>query len=136
MAFAAQTNALPPIAWLTFLATVLWALIYDTEYAMVDREDDIKLGIKSTAILFDDADRPIIAALQLLLTLNLIFLGQQAKLHWPFFASLLVVVALFVYQQSLIRDRSRDGCFAAFRNNNWVGAVVFAGIALGIGDPA
>ncbi len=129
MAFAAQSNALPPLAWLVFCAAVLWAVIYDTEYAMVDRNDDVKLGIKSTAILFDDNDRLIIGCLQAMLVINLFLIGRQANLGWPFLLALAVVGALFAYQQYLIRARERAACFAAFMNNNWVGGVVFVGIA-------
>lgn len=129
MAFAAETGAVPPLAWLIFCAAVLWALIYDTEYAMVDRDDDIKLGIKSTAILFDDNDRVIIAALQGLVLLNLILIGRQAALSWPYYSAVVIAAGLFGYQQWLLRKRDRDGCFAAFMNNNWVGAVIFGGIA-------
>lgn len=129
MAYAAQTGTVPPIAWLIFVATVLWAIIYDTEYAMVDRADDIKLGIKSTAILFDDADRPIIAGLQTLLICNFVLIGQQAELRWPFTLVIVMAVGLFAYQQWLIRERKPANCFAAFMNNNWLGALVFLGIA-------
>lgn len=129
MAWAAQTNTVPPMAWLVFCAAVIWAVIYDTEYAMVDRDDDIRLGIKSTAILFDDADRAIIGVLQATMVLNLILIGRQAQLGWPYYVALVVAAALFAWQQAMIRERSRDGCFAAFMNNNWVGGVVFAGIA-------
>ncbi len=128
MAFAAQTGAVPPLAWLVFCAAVLWAVIYDTEYAMVDRDDDLKLGIKSTAILFDDADKLIIGILQLMMLLNLALIGQQAALGTAFYVSLGVAALLFGYQQYLIRERSRAGCFAAFKNNNWVGGIVFLGI--------
>lgn len=128
MAFAAQVNALPPLAWLTFCAAVLWAVIYDTEYAMVDRDDDLRIGVKSTAILFDDNDRLIIGVLQVLLIVNLAMIGSQADLRWPWYAGLAVAAVLFIYQQYLIRGRDGDGCFAAFLNNNWVGFVVFAGL--------
>ena len=129
MAFAAQCATVPPVAWLVFCAAVLWAVIYDTEYAMVDRDDDIRLGIRSTAILFDDADRLIIGCLQLLLLANLVFIGRRVGLAWPYYLSIVGAGLLFGYQQILIRDRSRAGCFAAFMNNNWVGGLVFAGVA-------
>ena len=128
MAFAAESNALPPLTWLVFCAAVVWAVIYDTEYAMVDRDDDLALGLKSTAILFEDNDRLIIGILQIVMLANLLLIGRQAELHWPWYAGLAVAAALFAYQQKLIRARSRDGCFAAFVNNNWVGGVVFAGL--------
>lgn len=129
MAWAGQTGQFPPpLAWLVFLTAVVWAVIYDTQYAMVDRDDDLKIGVKSTAILFGEQDRAILAALQGLMVLALFLIGRQAGLGWPYFLSLAGVVALFAYQQRLMRDRSRAGAFAAFRNNNWVGGVVFAGI--------
>ncbi len=130
MAFAAQTNALPPLAWLLLSAVVLWVLVYDTQYAMVDREDDLKIGIKSKAILFDDADRHIIGGLQLLLLLDLWLVGRQAELGWPYHAGLACAAGLAVYQQWLIRERDPARCFRAFLNNNWFGMAVFAGIAL------
>ena len=130
MAFAATTDALPPVAWLTFCAAVLWAMIYDTEYAMVDREDDIRLGIKSTAILFDDADRLIIGILQTVMVINLALIGHQAELRWPFYVAVTVAAGLFARQQFLIYDRSRDGSFAAFMNNNWVGGIIFSGVLI------
>ena len=128
MAFTAQTGGLSPLAWLLFSTAVLWALIYDTQYAMVDREDDIRLGIRSSAILFADADRLIIGGLQCLMLSNLYLIGARAGLAWPYTASLVVAAGLFVYQQYLIRDRNRAGCFAAFMNNNWVGGVIFLGM--------
>ncbi len=130
MAFAAQTNALPPLAWLLLSAVVLWVLVYDTQYAMVDREDDLKIGIKSTAILFDDADRHIIGALQCLLLVNLWLVGRQAELGLPYHCGLAVAAGLAVYQQWLIKDRDPARCFRAFLNNNWLGMAVFAGIAV------
>lgn len=129
MAYTAQSGDVTPMTWLLFSTAVLWAVIYDTEYAMVDREDDLKLGIRSTAILFAESDRAIIGGLQLLMLSNLVVIGQRAALTWPYYAGLAVAAALFVYQQFLIRDRSRAGCFAAFMNNNWVGGVIFAGLA-------
>lgn len=130
MAFAAVSAGVPPLGWLVFCAACLWAVVYDTEYAMVDRDDDIRIGIKSTAILFDDNDRLIIGVLQALLVFNLVLIGGRAGLAWPYYLALAVTAGLFGYQQYLIRARERAGCFAAFRNNNVVGAVVFAGIAL------
>jgi 4-hydroxybenzoate polyprenyltransferase len=129
MGFAAQTGAVPPLAWLLLSAVVLWVLVYDTQYAMVDREDDLRIGIKSTAILFDDADRPVIAILQGLLLVDLWLVGRQAELGLPYLLGLGVAAALAVYQQWLIRARTPAGCFRAFLNNNWFGLAVFAGIA-------
>lgn len=130
MAFAAQTGAVPQIAWLLFTVTVLWATAYDTMYAMVDREDDLRIGIKSTAILFGEADRAVIGVLQFLVLAGLWMAGHLAELGLFFDLGLLVAAGLAVYQQYLIRDRERNGCFRAFLNNNWFGASVFAGIAL------
>lgn len=128
MAFAAQSGTLPKGCWILFIANVLWTVVYDTFYAMVDREDDRKIGIKSTAILFGDDDRLITGALQVCVVFALIFVGVQFKLAYWYFVSLIGVSALFIYHQILIRHRQRDACFRAFLHNNWVGAIVFAGI--------
>lgn len=128
MAFAAQTGALPKAAWLIFVVTVLWAVIYDTMYAMVDRADDIKAGIKSTAILFGDGDRLIIGILQFMMFLALYSLGKQQDLHTPYYLGLSIAVILAVYHQYLIRYREPKACFAAFLHNNWLGAAIFAGL--------
>ncbi|MEE4191060.1 MAG: 4-hydroxybenzoate octaprenyltransferase [Halieaceae bacterium] len=130
MAFAAVSNALPPALWLVFVANLFWTVAYDTEYAMVDREDDLKVGIKSTAILFGEMDRHVIAALQALTIIALLLVGQRFELGWIYFLSLLAASLLFVYQQRLIREREPADCFRAFLNNNWVGAAVFAGVVL------
>jgi 4-hydroxybenzoate polyprenyltransferase len=131
MAWTAQTGQLPsPLAWLVFLAAVVWATIYDTQYAMVDREDDLKIGVKSTAILFGDADRMIIGILQVLMLLALLLIGVNAGLGWPYFLSLVVGAGMFGYQQMLTAYRVPEFCFRAFMNNNWFGAVIFAGIVL------
>ena len=110
--------------------TVLWAGVYDTIYAMVDRDDDQKLDVKSSAILFGEMDRVVIAAMQLMVLLGLLFVGHLAALGTPFKAGLGAGAALFVWQQWLIRDRGRDACFRAFLNNNYFGLVVFAGVVL------
>ncbi|WP_421171623.1 4-hydroxybenzoate octaprenyltransferase [Aeromonas dhakensis] len=128
MAYAAQANALPAVAWLVFLANLLWTIAYDTEYAMVDRDDDLKLGLKSSAILFGRHDKRIIGALQLLTLLILLLVGQLSELGSSYYWSLLAAAALFVYQQRLIRERQREACFQAFLNNNYVGALIFAGV--------
>ncbi|MFM4920324.1 4-hydroxybenzoate octaprenyltransferase [Aeromonas dhakensis] len=128
MAYAAQANALPAVAWLVFLANLLWTIAYDTEYAMVDRDDDLKLGLKSSAILFGRHDKRIIGALQLLTLLILLLVGQLSELGSSYYWSLLAAAALFVYQQRLIRERAREACFQAFLNNNYVGALIFAGV--------
>lgn len=130
MAFAAQTNSVPAAAWLLFIATVLWTTAYDTMYAMVDRDDDIKIGVKSTAILFGDLDRFIIAILQLLVFVALVMLGQTQKLGVYYYLGLTVAAALAGYQQYLIRGRQRLPCLKAFLNNHWFGLVIFLGIVL------
>jgi len=128
MAFAAVTNSVPPLAWLLFLGNVLFSTIYDTEYAMVDREEDIKAGARSTAILFGDADLPILSVLMGTFMLCMVFVGTRAHLMWPHWLALVIVTGLFAWQLWTMRDRSRAHCFAAFRNNNWVGCVLWAGI--------
>jgi 4-hydroxybenzoate polyprenyltransferase len=128
MAFAAQTGTVPQIAWLMFLATLLWATAYDTLYAMVDREDDLALGIKSTAILFGDSDRQIVGLIQVMVLLCLLMIGRQAEMGGIYYIGVLLAGVLVVYQQYLIRFRTREGCFQAFLNNNWFGMVIFLGI--------
>jgi 4-hydroxybenzoate polyprenyltransferase len=130
MAFAAQTNGVPPIAWLLFTATVLWATVYDTMYAMVDRDDDLALGVKSTAILFGDSDREIIGLLQVMLVICLLMVGHQANLGVFYYLGVAAAAGFAMYQQHLIRFRDREGCFQAFLNNNWLGTAVFLGILL------
>ncbi len=130
MAFAAVLGAVPKLAWLLFTVNVIWSTAYDTFYAMVDRDDDRKIGIKSTAILFGESDRLVTGALQVLVLGGLLLVGRMAELGLYFHLALLVALGLAVYQQFLIRQRDRDGCFQAFLNNNWFGAVVFAGIFL------
>ena len=130
MVFAAQTGGVPKVAWLLFVATVLWATAYDTMYGMVDREDDLKIGVKSTAILFGEADRAIIATIQLLLLAALLMVGQTASLGAYYYFGLLLASGLVLYQQYLIRERQPKACFQAFLNNNWFGAAVFTGLVL------
>ena len=129
MVFAAQTGAVPAIAWLIFIANVLWATVYDTMYAMVDREDDLRIGVKSTAILFGAADRLLIGLLQVLLMACLAWVGMRAGLGAMYYAGLAAAAVFALYQQYLIRARQPERCFQAFLNNNWFGATVFAGIA-------
>jgi 4-hydroxybenzoate polyprenyltransferase len=128
MAFAAQTGELPRGCWLVFIANILWTVVYDTFYAMVDRDDDLKIGVKSTATLFGEDDRMITGILQVCVILVLLLIGAQFKLGYWFYVAVMTAAALFIYQQYLIRDRVRDACFKAFLHNNWVGAVIFAGI--------
>lgn len=130
MAYAAVTNEVPTVAWLIFIANIIWATVYDTMYAMVDRRDDIRIGIKSTAILFGDLDRLIIAILQVLLLSNLLLVGYQAGMSTVYYLAIGAALLFAVYQQILIRHRKPQNCFQAFMNNNWFGAVVFAGILL------
>lgn len=129
MAFSASLNELPATAWLIFTANLLWTVVYDTQYAMVDREDDLKIGIKSTAILFGEQDKMIIGCLQGLTLLSLIVIANRFELGFAFYMSLAVAAALFMYQQVLIRGRERQACFKAFLSNNYVGAAIFLGIA-------
>lgn len=130
MVYAAQTGGVPPAAWLVFIATVVWATVYDTMYAMVDRDDDLKVGIKSTAILFGEQDKLIIFLLQLMLIFNLVLVGRQAALGDAYYGGLCLAFSTSIYQQWLIRNRKREECFKAFLNNNWFGIFVFAGIVL------
>lgn len=130
MAFAAQLGDTPQLAWLVFGTALVWAIIYDTFYAMADREDDIKLGVKSTAILFGDADLFVIGGLQLLMLLALILIGKMAELSAWYYVSVLVSGLLMAYHQWLARDREPTNCFRAFLHNRYIGLVVFIGIVL------
>lgn len=128
MAFAAQTGEVPPVAWLLLTGTVLWATAYDTMYAMVDRADDLKIGVKSTAILFGEADRMIIAVIQLLLVAVLLLVGRQAELGGFYFLGLGIASLSLLYQQKLIWDRRPADCMKAFLHNNWFGMAIFFGL--------
>ena len=128
MAFAAETGSVPPLAWLLFIATVIWAVIYDTMYAMVDRDDDLRIGVKSTAILFGEADRLIIALLQLLMLADLLLVGMRAGMGVPYHLGVAMAAALMGYHQYLIRERLRPACFKAFLHNNWLGMALFIAI--------
>ncbi|HHJ35195.1 MAG TPA: 4-hydroxybenzoate octaprenyltransferase [Gammaproteobacteria bacterium] len=130
MAYAAQAGEVTAITWLIFLATILWATAYDTMYAMVDYDDDIKIGVKSTAILFGNQDKLIIAAIQVLLILNLLLIGHRAELSGFYYLGVTAASIFAVYQQYLIKDRDRDLCFKAFLNNNWFGMALFIGVFL------
>ena len=130
MAFAAQTGDLPLVAWVLFLSGVLWTTAYDTMYAMVDREDDLVIGIRSSAILFGRRDRLVIGLLQAGALTGLALVGQLAGLAYWYWLGLAVAAAFAAYQQVLIRDREPAACFRAFLNNNLFGLAVFAGIAL------
>ncbi|MCM5511308.1 MULTISPECIES: 4-hydroxybenzoate octaprenyltransferase [unclassified Vibrio] len=130
MAWAAQANELPTMVWFIFAINALWTIAYDTQYAMVDRDDDLKIGIKSTAILFGRFDKMIIGALQLVTMAMLIAVGHWYELGASYYWSLLIAGALFVFQHQLIRHRERDLCFRAFLNNNYVGMVIAAGLLI------
>lgn len=130
MAFAAQIGELPVAVWLLLLANVLWATVYDTMYAMVDRDDDLQIGVKSTAILFGDSDRLMIGILQVLMLVALLQVGLHFELGAAYYLGLLAAGGFSVYQQYLIRRRERQACFRAFLNNAWLGGVVFASIVI------
>ena len=130
MAFAAELGEVPRLGWLLFIVTMVWVVIYDTEYAMTDRPDDLKLGVKSTAILFGDLDRAFIGGLQLMLLLGLFLVGHSADRGGWYVAGLGAAAAFMVFQQYLIRDREPRRCFEAFQNNAWFGVAVFAGLVL------
>lgn len=132
MAFTAAANELPAGLWLLFAANLTWTVAYDTMYAMVDRDDDLKIGVKSTAILFGRRDKLIVGLLQLATLLLLAAAGGVFELAAPFYWGLLVAAGLFVYQQRLIRDRERMPCFRAFLNNNYAGMAIFAGLVLAL----
>ncbi len=129
MAYAAQLNIVPPVAWLLFATNLLWTMAYDTLYAMVDRDDDLQIGIKSSAILFGRFDKIAIGLLQLISLLLLLLIGCISQMAGVYFIGVLLAGILFVYQQYLSKDRDRQACFKAFLNNNWVGFVLFLGIA-------
>lgn len=128
MAWAAQTNEIGTVVWLLFVINALWTIAYDTQYAMVDRDDDLKVGIKSTAILFGRRDKLMIGLLQLLTLCLFIAIGYWYQIGVAYYWALLLVSGLFVYQQWLIRHRDRAQCFQAFLNNNYVGMVVTIGL--------
>lgn len=130
MVFAAQTGETPQLAWLVFVVALIWAVIYDTFYAMVDREDDLKVGVKSTAILFGDVDLFVIAGLQVLMLVGLVLVGILAGLGFWYYAAVAISAALMAYHLWLARDRKPAGCFAAFLHNHIIGLVIFIGIAL------
>ncbi|MFN7087945.1 MAG: 4-hydroxybenzoate octaprenyltransferase, partial [Burkholderiales bacterium] len=130
MAYAAQQGRVPAVAWLLLVANMFWAIAYDTEYAMVDRDDDLRIGVKSSAILLGRHD---VAGV---MTAHALFLGIMAAVGWwqslglPYYCGLAVAAGLIAHQHGLIKNRERDACFRAFLNNNWVGAAVFGGLAL------
>ncbi len=131
MAYMATMGSVPRSGWLLFLVTVLWAGVYDTVYAMADREDDEKLGLNSTAIAFGDLDRHMVAGIQIMVLGGLLMVGRAAQLNWPFYLFLGIGAVLFAVQQFQIRKRDREGCLAAFHNNNYFGLSILLGVALG-----
>ena len=130
MAFAEQAGEISRLAWLMWISVVIWALIYDTMYAMADREDDLRIGVNSTAILFGEADVFIISILQVVLLLSLMLVGEVAALGMWYRLSLLVAAMFMLYQHGLIKNREPDKCHHAFVNNHYIGMTVFAGILL------
>ncbi len=130
MAFAAQSGALPRVAWVLYVAAVLWAAIYDTVYAMVDREDDLKVGVRSSAILFADMDRFLIGVMQVMMIYALILVGHNMEFGEWYYGGVTAAALLFLWQQWLIRRREPAGCLRAFLNNQYVGLVIFVGILL------
>ena len=130
MAFAAQNNALDPAIGLVYMTNLLWVVAYDTFYGMVDRADDLKIGVKSTAILFAENDRLITALLQVLVVLGWLIMASQFELGVFYHTGVSIAAGLFCYQQWLIRRREPEACLRAFKNNNWVGISIFTGIFL------
>lgn len=130
MAYAAEAGELHQGMWLIYISVVLWTVAYDTFYAMVDRDDDLKIGVKSTAILFGEQDRLMTGVLQIMALYSLVLVGNRFELGTVYYFGLAAAAGLFIYQQWLIRFRARDACFKAFLNNNWVGVAVFAGIVM------
>ncbi|ETS98880.1 4-hydroxybenzoate octaprenyltransferase [Providencia sp. PROV188] len=130
MGFSAVSESLPLVCWLLFLVNIIWSVIYDTQYAMVDRNDDLKIGVKSTAILFGQYDKLIIGLLQIVMVGLLVVIGSLANLGMVYYGSLVLAAALFVYQQQLMVNRERAPCFKAFMNNNYVGFILFIGMVI------
>jgi 4-hydroxybenzoate polyprenyltransferase len=130
MAFAAQADVLPRVAWVLYIAAVMWAAIYDTIYAMVDREDDLKIGVKSSAILFADMDKFLIGVMQAMMLYALVLVGRNMHFGNWYYAGVAGALVLFLWQQWLIRKREPAGCLRAFLNNQYVGLVIFVGILL------
>lgn len=128
MAFSAETGSVPSLAWWLLVINTLWSVIYDTLYAMVDRDDDLLAGVKSTAILFGRYDLTIIGVLMLLMWAMLLFVGVQFGLSWPWFLGVILTGGLFIRQLIQVRDRDKQACFSAFLNNSWVGFVIFLGL--------
>ena len=133
MAFAAQLGELPATAWALLAANILWAVAYDTEYAMVDRDDDVRIGIRTSAILFGRYDVAAVMACYAGMLAILVWVGMYEKLGLAYYAGLATAAAMMGYHYTLIRDRTREGCFKAFLHNSWAGAAIFAGIVVAYG---
>ncbi|OBX06265.1 4-hydroxybenzoate polyprenyltransferase [Gallibacterium salpingitidis] len=132
MAYGATVEALPLDCWILFLANLTWTIAYDTQYAMVDRDDDLRIGVKSTAILFAEYDNKIIALLQLITLLLLIYLGYAQQLNTGYFIVLAIAASHFIYQCKMTKTRIREACFKSFLNNNYVGMWIFIAIVVGV----
>jgi len=132
MVYVACDHAFDGVFWMIFIANFIWVLVFDTVYAMSDREDDLKIGVKSTAILFGDKDKIIVAILQAAVLVLMWLLMMVLNLSHTFVLSIVIVAGLFVYQQWLIRERERQACFQAFLNNGWVGGVIWFGLVAGM----
>ncbi len=130
MAYAAQTNSVPVMAWLLFLANIIWTTMYDTFYAMADREDDLLAGVKSTAVLFGDDDLIIQGMMQVAYIFVMVLIGVQLEMSFIFYLGLCVAGGLFAYQQFLAKDRQPQRCLQAFLNNNWVGLAIFLSLVI------
>ncbi|HEY5019644.1 MAG TPA: 4-hydroxybenzoate octaprenyltransferase [Steroidobacteraceae bacterium] len=130
MAFAATLGSVPRVGWLMLIAAVLWAGVYDTEYAMVDRDDDLRVGVRSSAILFGDMDRLMIAVMQCMMLLALLLVGRTLQFDASYYCGLGAAAGLFIRQQWLIRERERSACLLAFQNNSYVGFAIFAGMLI------
>jgi 4-hydroxybenzoate polyprenyltransferase len=128
MVFAALTGEVPPVAWLMLLANIFWAVAYDTEYAMVDREDDLKIGIRSSAIFFGQRDVAMIMLCYVAMLVLMSAVGYIVQLHWSYYLGLAIAGMIALYHYSLIKNREREKCFKAFLHNNWLGAVIFIGL--------
>ncbi|MFC0309537.1 4-hydroxybenzoate octaprenyltransferase [Gallibacterium trehalosifermentans] len=134
MAYGATVEALPLDCWILFLANLAWTIAYDTQYAMVDRDDDLRIGVKSTAILFAEYDNKIIALLQFIALLLLIYLGQTKNLNNGYFFVLAIAATHFIYQCKMTKMRAREACFKAFLNNNYVGMWIFIAVVVGVSE--
>lgn len=132
MAFAAHHDEIAPVAWVMLLANVFWAIAYDTEYAMVDRDDDVKIGVKSSAILLGRYDVAAVMVCHAVFLATMVVVGLWMRLGILYYVGIALAIGFVVHQYQLIRERDRQQCFAAFLNNNWVGAAIFAGLALDI----